>query len=167
MKIFKIKYNRIVNIFVVDLNPRQAARDLCNAHCVKMTLETAQLLCSAYDEGTQTPYKKTHVNHPCARWVRESKSNFEWLSEHGLELSAEYTRRYGKRHASQDVIEQCVANPPRLVDIGLTSFAQAVPEIHKADDVVQAYRSYYKAEKARFAIWEPRAREPKWWISES
>ena len=36
-----------MNIFVVHTNPELAARQLCNKHVVKMTLETAQMLCSA------------------------------------------------------------------------------------------------------------------------
>jgi hypothetical protein len=40
-----------------------------------------------------------------------------------------------------------------LPDIGLTTFAQAMPDEYKNDDVVQAYRDYYNGEKAYFAKW--------------
>src|SRR5574343_1523365 len=96
-----------MNIFAVDADPIQAARDLCDRHVVKMTLETAQILCSAFDES---PYKKTHFNHPCCKWARTSKSNYQWLIAHGLGLSAEYSLRYGKTHKSEQVIQWCMAN---------------------------------------------------------
>ena len=36
-----------MNIFIVDSDPRAAARQLCNRHTVKMPIETAQMLCTA------------------------------------------------------------------------------------------------------------------------
>ena len=84
-----------MNIFVLDYNPKRAAQMQCDKHVVKMPLETAQILCSAFEPGT-APYKRTHYNHPCSVWGRESKVNYKWLIEHGLALSDEYTYRYGK-----------------------------------------------------------------------
>ena len=45
-------------------------------------------------------YKVTHKNHPCTRWVRESKDNYLWTLEHLKGLLREYTYRYNKRHKS-------------------------------------------------------------------
>jgi Pyrimidine dimer DNA glycosylase len=126
-----------MNIFVLDNDPVVAASYYIDKHCVKMPLEIAQLLCTTINlQGVETPYKPTHINHPCSVWLRESLANWNWLVRHGIAVSEEYTRRYGKRHKSQDVIEWCAENLPKLNDIGLTNFAQAMPEEYKNDNVV-------------------------------
>lgn len=149
-----------MNVFVLNRDPALAARDQCNKHVVKMILESAQLLVTAFPDGT-TPYKHTHVNHPCGKWTRASLSNYAWLLTHALELCSEYTRRYGKVHKTEDVIVSL--GRPDLPDVGLTPFAQAMPEQHRNVDPVVAYRSYYIADKARIAKWAPRAAAPAWW----
>lgn len=152
-----------MNIFVLSQDPVQAARWLCNKHVPKMVVETAQLLCSAHG-STPTPYKKTHANHPCAVWTRRSLSNYRWLVTHGEAMAAEYTRRYGKIHASSKVVRWCAENEPSIEDVGLTDFAQAMPDECKSPgDAVAAYRNYYTVHKAKIAVWEPRAATPPWW----
>ena len=45
----------------------------------------------------------------------------------------------------------------RFESIGLTEFAQAMPEKHKVPgDPVSAYRGFYVGEKLRFAKWKRR-----------
>ena len=84
---------------------------LFDPHVVKMPLETAQLLYSAWwvnRGGVPTslqPYKCTHRNHPSAVWVRSSPSHYEWLCRYGLALCREYTFRYGRVHKCQAHIE--------------------------------------------------------------
>ncbi len=68
-----------MNIFILDEDITKSAQAHCDKHVVKMILESAQLLCTAvnYYAGEQvTPYKSTHMNHPCSIWVRESLANF-------------------------------------------------------------------------------------------
>jgi hypothetical protein len=162
-----------MNIFVVHTNPELAARQLCNKHVVKMTLETAQMLCTTAhvlkDEGKldadlDIPYKRCHVNHPCTVWARQSLFNYHWLLIHGLSLASEYTHRYGKVHKSQAVIDWAMGLD---VDVAFdnydpTPFAQAMPDKYKRDNAVDAYRAYYMGEKARFAVWSKRE-PPQWW----
>ncbi len=90
-----------MNIFVLDVDPVAAATMLCDQHVVKMTLETAQLLCSAHNKA---PYKRTHYNHPCAVWTRASAANYMWLCSYGITLAKEYTHRFGRCHACEVVI---------------------------------------------------------------
>ena len=149
-----------MNIFVLDKNPHVAAMYACDKHVVKMILESAQMLCSVHPEGT-APYKRGFYNHPCTKWVRASSENYDWLIEHARALCTEYTRRYGKVHKSEQVIDWCDANRPELPDVGLTPFAQAMPEDYKNEDAVEAYRTYYKSEKASFCTWK--TQEPIWW----
>lgn len=155
-----------MNIFVLDSDPQVAASYLCNKHVVKMVTETAQLLSTCYPRGV-IRYKHTHVNHPCAAWARASLANFRWLLAHGLWIAEEYAVRYGRDHASAEVIESCLGQDPAIPDVGLTPFARAIKEPWKAQTsslpIVEAYRAYYVGDKARFARWAPHARPPAWW----
>lgn len=147
-----------MNIFVLDTDPAVAARLHLDKHVVKMPLETAQML-STVNGGY--PYKATHKNHPCTLWAGQSKGNYSWLVNLGVELCKEYTHRYGKVHKCQAVIEQ-LQNPPESVPAGgMSAFAQAMPDECKRDDAVQAYREYYKQRKAGFATWKNRE-VPNW-----
>jgi hypothetical protein len=97
-----------------------------------------------------------HKNHPCSIWCRASLTNYLYLCELGLELSKEYTFRYGKHHKSTDVIQWCLNNLPNIPDIGFTPPALAMPDQYKVDDFVQSYRNYYIGEKKGFATWKNR-----------
>lgn len=100
-----------MNIFVLSLRHHVAATALVDKHVVKMILESAQLLSTAFvcvvPEHRRTDvqcYKKTHANHPCAVWTRERKVNFVWLGLLSLAIGKEYTFRYKKIHKSESVI---------------------------------------------------------------
>lgn len=138
----------------------------CDKHIVKMILETAQLMCSIYPKDT-APYKRTHYNHPCAVWTRESWANYYWLYKHGIALGNEYTKRYGKVHKSIAAIIWCWEN----IDFNLFQrvdehepivFVKCMPEECKVDDVVQSYRNYYMKHKRDIAKWTKR-QPPDWW----
>lgn len=154
-----------MNIFFLDWDVKKSAEYHCDKHVVKMILETAQLLCGAHhltgQVTDQVPYKLSHKNHPCAIWTRESLSNYLYLCELGLSLSEEYTRRYGKRHKSQDVIEWCVTNKLNICDKGFTEPPKAMPDEFKVSDVVESYRNYYRGAKKSFAVWK-NSEVPAW-----
>lgn len=152
-----------MNIFVLDYDPTRAAVSQCDKHVVKMVLETAQILCAIFEPG-EAPYRRTHYNHPCTIWSRESIQNFNWTVDHGKALAAEYTYRYGKRHKSQDVIEWCDLYQYRLnlPKIGLTPFALAMPEKYRSSNPVQSYRDYYIGEKMNIAQWNKSRTMPDW-----
>ena len=147
-----------MNIFVLDTNPALAAQYQCDKHVVKMVLESAQIL-STICGG---PYKPTHANHPCVLWAKSCITNYNWLLRHAKALCAEYTHRYGKKHKCEDVINSI--HPPRL-SVGITPFVQCMPAEYQDKDPVQAYRKYYRGDKAGFAKWTKRD-EPFWWRQE-
>ena len=95
-------------------------------------------------------------------WARESLTNYLYLCELGLELSREYTYRYGKKHKSQEIIEWCIDNKPNIVDKGFTEPAKAMPDEYKVKSVVESYRNYYKGAKSGFATWKQRE-TPEWY----
>tara|TARA_R100000664_G_C2740417_1_gene129005 strand:+ start:27 stop:488 length:462 start_codon:yes stop_codon:yes gene_type:complete len=152
-----------MNIFILDRDPKVAATMLCDKHVVKMIVETAQMLCTAASKlGHEVPYRPTHSKHPCTLWAGESRSNWDWLVEHGIAMCEEYTRRYNRIHKTQAIIEWCKSSHVSPVeDIGLTPFRLAMPEKYKCSDPVKSYRDYYMGEKSKFAKWK--TCPPSWW----
>lgn len=155
-----------MNIFVLDRDIVRNAQFHCNKHVVKMILESAQLLSTAcYLHGMKTaPYKPTHINHPCTKWVCESQENWLWLQKLTRALNHEYMFRYGKNvsHKSAVVAESLVC-PDTIPNIGLTPPALAMPDQYKGADVVHSYRNYYIGEKQAIADWGNRG-VPHWFI---
>lgn len=146
-----------MNIFILNEDPTEAASMLCDRHVVKMTLETAQILCTVHGQG---PYKPTHRNHPCVKWAGESERNYIWVLSHGLALDLEFKHRFGKQHKSGPVItgsymHYCGEAPA----LSQTPFVQCMPDEHKAADAVTAYRAYYRAKADE---WEAKGRPMKW-----
>ena len=161
-----------MNIFYLDEDVVLCARAHCDKHLVKMPLETAQLLCTARHVlgSAETPqYKSTHLNHPCAVWVRQSYSHYTWLCSFGIALCEEYTFRYGKVHKCQAVIEKCAEDAPKIEKFETydpwkwTDPPQCMPEDYRQKDTVSAYQEYYVAEKFDIATWKPPRTEPVWW----
>jgi hypothetical protein len=153
-----------MNIFVLDQDTSKAAEYHCDKHVVKMCLEYAQLLSTTanFYMGETVGYKSTHVNHPCSVWARQSSSNVRWLSGLLLKLGDQYTLRYCKVHKSVHVgVKSALIAMKKMPDLGLTPFAQAMPEQYKNEDPVVAYRDYYRKEKAGFATWKNKT--PEWW----
>lgn len=138
-----------MNIFWLDNDPVIAASYHCDKHVVKMILESAQMLSVAQrilGNADERLYKLTHKNHPCSIWVRTSVENYAWLYEHFAALSAEYTFRYGKVHASYLKLNKLLSTrPPGLISLGSTEPALAMPDHFKfAGNPVRSYREYYK-----------------------
>ena len=52
-------------------------------------------------------------------------------------------------------------SPINIPKVGLTRFAQAMPEYCKREDPVEAYRFYYIKEKVGFATWK-NVETPQW-----
>ncbi len=153
-----------MNIFVLDEDIERCARFHCDQHVVKMILESVQLLCTALNKkGFVTPYKSTHMKHPCVLWVEESYDNFLWLHDLTLALNREYQYRYEKSQDHKSVAVLSAIRDFHYPRSGLTPFAQAMPDEYKVEgDPVLAYRQFYKGDKSRFAKWTKRE-TPCWY----
>lgn len=152
-----------MNVFRLDNDPRQAARDHCDKHVVKMIVESAQLLSAAHPPDAPGIYKysKSQAGHPCAIWVRGSINNYAWLYRLGVGLCIEYTERYKRTHATQALFEKPLRALPDLPNVPETPMPQCMPEQYKGPDSVVAYRRLYVGDKIRFARWAHSAR-PAW-----
>jgi hypothetical protein len=127
-----------------------------------MILEHAQMMSTAVRlSGIDAGYKIAYQNHPCTKWVRESLSNYNWLFDLTFYLNLQYRRRFkhSYSHKSFDIVDNLP--DPNIPDIGLTPFAQAMPEQYKNENAVIAYRRYYIFEKAHLHQWTD-VEKPEW-----
>ena len=129
-----------------------------------MVLETAQMLSTAVRSvGIDDGYKSTHANHPCNVWARKSKQNFHWLYLHGIALTDEYHKRYGKQHKSFDVIVRLGQYANKFPSKGLTRFANCAAnkslgvDYKSMPDTVKAYQLYLNDR------WDNDKRTPTWY----
>ena len=180
-----------MNIFYLNHVPKQCAREHVDKHVVKMILEYAQLLSTAHRvldgvqyidassgrkmkrwklensfAGENLLYKATHINHPSAVWVRQSKQNYKWLTELLLELCKEYTNRYGRVHKceSDELVKWLyMIHPENIPNGDFTQPTPAMPDLYKVDgDSIQSYQNYYMGAKRSMASWKNRE-TPTWW----
>ena len=152
-----------MNIFYLSDSYSTAAKYHCDKHVVKMILETAQILCTVRHEkgSTLTPsYRSTHKKHPSVLWVMENISHYEWLCNLGLALCEEYTSRYNKVHKSEQIIKECIYDPPNIENGSFSPPPQCMPEQYHCNDTVEAYRKYYVGEKRDFCKWKTQT--PEW-----
>lgn len=161
-----------MNIFVLEKEPHLAAQYHCDSHVGKMLIESCQMLCTAHRilDNNDDPglYKLTHQNHPCSKWVRESVDNYIWLLQLAQALADEFYFRRNKYHlterkmllAYQFDLYETPKNIPR--DVGLTPFAQAMPDEYKNENAVVAYRKYYRHAKSDILRYNWGREAPAW-----
>ena len=176
-----------MNIFVLDNDAVESARMMCDKHVIKMILESCQLLSTAHHvldgeellvSSNKRKYKSyictkknickaTMINHPCTIWARESRANYIWLWRHAYALCKEYTYRYNKVHAMEQMLLDELYDPPiNISKIKMTPFAQAMPDQYRNENAIVAYRTYYINEKARFARWKE-TQVPEWFVKKN
>ena len=134
-----------MNIFVLSLDPVEAAQMQCDKHAgSKMAVESAQMLSTAHrmldgivrkapsksgkrlvdhwdhpdPEKDRVLYKAVHFNHPCTRWTMKTSANYEWHYRHFIALCDEYEYRYGKIHESRQKLEEILKDCPQNIQIG-------------------------------------------------
>ena len=177
-----------MNIFYLDNDPTTCAIYHNDKHVVKMILEYAQLLSTAHRvlDGVESTrlsktgrkqkwyylndyrddllYNATHLNHPSAKWCRDSADNYQWLYRLFCACCEEYTFRYGKVHLTDQKLRKVLALAPK--NIGSKKFEppwRAMPdEVKIGDDSLASYRNYYINNKTHLASWKKR-NIPEWY----
>lgn len=152
-----------MNIFATYSCPIKSAKYLDNKRQIKMILESAQLLCTALNlNGVQAPYKTTHLNHPAAIWVRQSRQNYSWLLLHLKTLCNEYSKKYNKIHKTAQYIDFFEQNINILPDNNLSPFVNCAANsdlnisFKHISDTHLAYRLYLRNR------WKYDKIKPKW-----
>lgn len=178
-----------MNLFYLSDDPKICALWAVDRHVVKMTLEAAQLLSTAHrvidgkettfsstsgrkkkhwclpdDEREMELYNATHINHPCAIWVRENINNYRWTWDYLYQHCREYTYRYDKVHKiERDGLLSLLHLPPRGIKYGPKTpvpCAMDTKYIVSTDPIVN-YRNYYKYGKEHLHKWK-RREAPDW-----
>jgi hypothetical protein len=167
-----------MNLFILSSDPVAAAQAHVDKHVVKMILEACQMLYSAHwvvaypellenksaiavsraqklltipESMLSAPtqgYRPVHLHHPCTRWIRASKGNYEWACRLAAAIGDEYTYRYGKEHGCMKHVLWLSANPPEFKETMLQPFAIAMKKEYKiSEDAIECYRHYYRTSK--------------------
>ena len=177
-----------MNIFYLNADPSQCAKEHIDKHVVKMILEYGQLMSTAHRLLDGIPYtgktlkgrniqrwllpdnresilwKASHVKHPSNIWLRSSSQHYKWLFNLWCEMLTEYTHRYGKQHAASRMKDWFKVLPSNIPSTGwFTDPTPAMPEEYKSSDVISSYRNYYKGSKRTIASWKNRD-TPTWFI---
>jgi hypothetical protein len=171
-----------MNIFYLHNDPVICAEMHNDKHCIKMILEYAQLLSTAHRflDGVQSIglsysgrkqtryvlsdsrepilYSATHINHPSAIWVRQSRDNYAWLWSLLNALCKEYTYRYGKIHKveREGLLLELWYIPAKIAEHPtFTEPTPAMPdEVKVAGNSMASYRNYYINNKKHLASWQ-------------
>lgn len=177
-----------MNIFYLHNQTKKCAEMHLDKHCVKMILEYAQLLSTAHrvldgtlvnsvvdgrkkkqyilenDSMNNNVYKATHINHPSAVWVRQSKENYRWLYDLWIDLMREYNYRYLKEHACMKLMWYLIYTPKNIPDAPFTQPPCAMPDDCKiSNNSIDNYREYYRVHKKHMANWTKR-KVPSWYL---
>lgn len=155
-----------MNIFVLDTDLRKNAESYCDQHLVKMILETAQMMCTVVQEfGGVAPYKATHRNHPCTRWLMENGGNWDLLFDLVTKLNDEYKSIFNhtENHKSYNVI--LGLKKPTYVSNVFTGMFNAVTDDVRRENIVNTiklYRDYYRSKSQNINMrWTGRSK-PSW-----
>jgi hypothetical protein len=122
---------------------RRCTRQHFDKHVVKMILEYAQLLSTAWHMlnpdlaakhyEDELLYKKTHYNHCSDIWTREHINNYTYVSRLALELCKEWRRRYGhpdtKLHKSEPRLIWLFKNPPPAIQKYVITSTRSNPKM--------------------------------------
>jgi hypothetical protein len=146
---------------MLDTDLELNAQYMIDKHVVKMPTESAQILCTVLNQnGQQSPYKSTHVHHPCVVWCGKSLDNWKHLRRLALEICNEYTFRYGKTHQAEVVIRGL--EEPNILPLGVTELPSCMDTQYVVgDNVVDNYRNYYRLGKVHLHAWKNR-NTPSW-----
>jgi hypothetical protein len=145
-----------MNIFVTSKDANIAASNLDDKRVIKMVLETAQMLSTAVNMNSgKGPYKNTHVNHPCTKWVRLNRNNYNWALDHFIALCKEYTSRYNKIHKCEQYIKDFTKGISTIPSGSQTEFPNCTT-YKEVKDVTKAYQLYLNDK------WENDKRVPTW-----
>lgn len=154
-----------MNIFVTDIDPVKSAQALDDKRVIKMVLESAQMLCTALHLNGAShlaKYKKTHQNHPSNVWVRETRSNYEWLLNHFKALCDEYTLRNNKIHATSLLYNDLAAGIQFIKAGPLTPFANCAARKDMNMDY-KHYKNVYVAYRMYLLNrWDKDKKRPQW-----
>lgn len=150
-----------MNIFASHPDPHMAALNLDDKRKNNMIRENCQMLstaCRWFGYEDEDIYKLTHLNHPCNKWVRESRANYFWLCRHTIAL----LDIFGKQHKCRPILTRLIELSELIPPGPLTTHPNCAANkalgisFHHIEDVYVAYRLYLQVR------WLTDKLEPKW-----
>ena len=163
-----------MQLFVLDYNPEDAVKSLSDIHLRKMCLETAQILSSIMvNKGVPTCFnmpKPFNLKHPVIKAINTSKK-INWLLEYNHKLHDEYLYRFGKSHSYHSLVDlyksKLLKHISEKTEKSDLDFAKDFKDVEILDeDIVEAYRKYYKYKKSIIKQWKYTNREEPTWLKE-
>lgn len=182
-----------MNVFALDEVPFYAAKYHADVHVGKMLVELGQLMSTAHRvldgeqhvETVTSPktgkvckikrwrldperdavfYKASHVNHPSARWIRETADNYWWAYLLFCGLAFQFAHRYDKEHLTATKLQGYLKSLPQNIPVGArTPFALAMPPaLQISDDPVECYRRYYVSKAGSMKMRWTKTKPPPW-----
>jgi len=170
-----------MNAFILDIDLSKNAEYHCDAHVLKLILESTQMASTAFNKtnpwNIEGPMRSSFINHPINIWTRSNINNYTWMCCYGLALCYEYTYRYGRRHVHEGSLISLFQHryELNLPDLPLDPPHQSVPPRLKRESTwegaVEAYRDYYRSVK-RYEMrtgchWRHKRKEPDWYENRS
>lgn len=154
-----------MNIFAVDFCPRQCALALDDQRLSDMLIKTHKLLLMAsYSRGssylTNKDFKEDELDHPIAKWVRETRGNYWWTYELFVCMSQEYTHRFKQAHPTgvfRSIFDKQVGLMPEGLLMPFVKYAYHTEleiDYSEIEEACLAYRVYLQA------LWA--LENPKW-----
>lgn len=158
-----------MNIFAVDPSPEKAAESLCDAHVIKMIVESAQLL-SAQDRlsGRDHGYRLTHAGASVPP-LSDQSPELQLALRASEALLKEYEYRFGKRHRSGELFREFWSGYGSFDPAALT-LPKCMPEVFRTggdsiDGVVASYRNFYRFKRLVLPRFRYTGREAPEWLS--
>ena len=179
-----------MNIFFLSMSIMRCAQAHFDKHVIKMILEYCQLLSTCWHLlnpieaekhlTNKNIYKKTHIHHPCVKWLQLHANHYDYVVRLALQLCKEWRYRYqhDKIHGCEPKLLFLSQHRPTLPNYNIVKTSdnpkclqlplpQAMPiECKKRNTIhgcVRAYRTYYKSSyKSHLVHWKRRDK-PSWW----
>ncbi len=142
-----------MNIFILDYDPNESVKYLCDAHVRKMILETAQILTGSWinagNELLEWMPKPQTYNHPVIKAIDNDAKRL-WLIEYFIAIINEYEYRFNKKHSYSDkpnlywnefISFININNAYKISD--LTFYPMFTGFETNEKNIVKAYREYY------------------------
>ena len=179
----------MLNIFVLDSDPKMCAFAHCDNHVKEMIPVYAQILCNAHHlldpkgsilkdlDGLEPdfPLIQMEIN---TSWAKDNKNNYQWLHDVWFWLNKEYWYRFDEIHESWNKLYNKLSHTPNnIIEGDLTSPPQNIPEDciengleDELQNTIAGYRKFYgqwcKENDAKWSTPEGATRTPPSWIIE-
>jgi hypothetical protein len=180
----------MMNIFVLDSDPKMCAYAHCDDHVKEMIPVYAQILCNTHHlldpEGSilkglnnLDPTFPFIQMETAVTWAKDTSANYQWMHDLWFWLNKEYWYRFDGIHESWNKLYNKLSHTPNnIIEGDLTSPPQNIPKLcmesgleDEVQNTIAGYRNFYgqwcKENDANWSTPEGATRTPPSWIIEN